>query len=85
MPEVARQSEATRPKQQNSAIVRTGWVSVRVTGIVCVRTFEIAFIATSIDSIGIQSTAGLVTGVGFRNAFRGRENGFKGVGGLFCG
>jgi cation transport ATPase len=81
-PAMARQSEATRPKQQNSAIVLIGWVSVVVSGIASIRTVEIAFTATSIIQFGV---AVLVTSVGFRMLSLARENGFKGAGELFFG
>jgi hypothetical protein len=72
-PEVARQSETTRPKQQNSAIVLIGWASALVCETASVTTFEIAFMATLL----IQMEAALLTGAWFPHLFSCREIGFS--------
>src|SRR6266513_439730 len=61
MPMVATPSETTRPRQQNSAIVLIGWVSVLVSEIASVRTFAMAFMATLI----IQMDATPLTAASF--------------------
>src|SRR5437868_6144936 len=80
MPMVATPSEATRPRQQNSAIVLIGWVSVLASETASVRTFEMAFMATLIIHIDACHTT---SSHRFQHLFTCRKNGFEGAANCF--